>query len=246
MPRKSLLRLSLGTQVVLALILGLAVGVFLGEKAAFLKDIGRAFILLLQMTVLPYITLSLITGLGQLTYQEVKELILKAGAVLLCSWALAVAAILVIPLAFPVWESASFFSTSLVEPPETINYLQLFIPSNPFSAYANNVVPAVVIFSIAVGVALIGIEQKQDILGPLRVLNRAMGRVTQFVSKLTPLGPSTGIFSPGLTTTTSPGATVSTATSSSWPSRTTRAVLGRRPMRRRIASDVWPLARASR
>ncbi len=188
MPRKSLLRLSLGTQVVVALILGLAVGVFLGEKAAFLKDIGRAFILLLQMTVLPYITLSLITGLGQLTYQEVKELILKAGAVLLCSWGLAVAAILVIPLAFPVWESASFFSTSLVEPPGEINYLKLFIPSNPFSAYANNVVPAVVIFSIAVGVALIGIEQKQDILGPLRVLNRAMGRVTQFVSKLTPLG----------------------------------------------------------
>ncbi|PON16733.1 hypothetical protein C2W62_16855 [Candidatus Entotheonella serta] len=61
-------RLSLATQVVIALGLGLAVGMFFGELVAFLKDIGRAFILLLQMTVLPYITLSLITGLGHLKY----------------------------------------------------------------------------------------------------------------------------------------------------------------------------------
>ncbi len=181
-------RLSLGAQVVLALVLGLVVGVFFGENVAFLKDIGRAFILLLQMTVLPYITLSLITGLGQLTYQEVKELILKAGAVLVFSWGLAIAAIMVIPLAFPTWASASFFSTSLVELPGKVNYLRLFIPANPFYSYANNVVPAVVLFSIAVGVALIGIEQKHIILDPLRILNRAMARVTQFVSKLTPIG----------------------------------------------------------
>lgn len=179
---------SLGTQVLLAFVLGLGAGVFFGETVGFLKNIGKAFILLLQMTVLPYITLSLITGLGQLTYQQVKELVLKAGAVLVFSWVLAIAAILVLPLAFPVWESASFFSTSLVELPEKVNYLRLFIPANPFYSYANSVVPAVVLFSIAVGVALIGIEQKQIILDPLRILNRAMARITQFVSKLMPIG----------------------------------------------------------
>ncbi|MDH3603807.1 MAG: cation:dicarboxylase symporter family transporter, partial [Candidatus Tectomicrobia bacterium] len=128
MARAGRFHLALGTQVALALVAGLAVGLFFGEHAAFLKDIGRAFILLLQMTVLPYITLSLITGLGQLTYRDVKQIVLKAGAVLLFSWGLAIAVILIMPLAFPVWESASFFSTSLVEQPETVNYLQLFIP----------------------------------------------------------------------------------------------------------------------
>ena len=181
-------RLTLGTQVVLGLVLGLAVGIFFGEQVGFFKGIGRAFILLLQMTVLPYITLSLITGLGQLTYQQVKQLLLKAGGVLLLSWALAIAAILVMPLAFPVWESASFFSTSLVQQPEKVNYLRLFIPANPFHSFANNVVPAVVLFSIAVGLALIGIEDKSLLLDQLSVFNRAMGRVTQFVSKLMPLG----------------------------------------------------------
>jgi Na+/H+-dicarboxylate symporter/ABC-type amino acid transport substrate-binding protein len=188
MAEKKKFHFSLGTQVLLAFVLGLAMGMFFGETVGFLKNVGRAFILLLQMTVLPYITLSLITGLGQLTYQQVKELVLKAGAVLVFSWVLAIVVILVMPLAFPVWESASFFSTSLIEQPEKVNYLTLFIPANPFYSFANNIVPAVVLFSIAVGVALIGIEQKQTILDPLRILNRAMARITQFVSKLMPLG----------------------------------------------------------
>lgn len=125
-------RLNLSAQVVCGLALGVVVGIGIGERAAFLQSIGRAFILLLQMTVLPYITLSLITGLGHLNYQEVKTLVFKVGGLLLCSWMLAFGAILLLPLAFPAWESASFFSTALVEPPEVVNFLTLFIPANPF------------------------------------------------------------------------------------------------------------------
>ncbi len=47
-------RLSLATQVVIALALGLVAGIFFGELAAPLKGVGKAFILLLQMTVLPW------------------------------------------------------------------------------------------------------------------------------------------------------------------------------------------------
>ena len=188
MPSRCTFRLSLSTQVLIGLILGLLAGVIFGDLMAPLQDVGKAFILLLQMTVLPYITLSLITGLGHLTYAQVKTLALKAGAVLILLWVLALAAILVMPLAFPVWESAAFFSTSLIDKPEEVNFLTLFIPSNPFYSFANNIVPAVVLFSVTLGLALIGIEQKQAILGPLAVLNRAVTQVTTFVAKLTPIG----------------------------------------------------------
>ena len=57
--------------------------------------------------------------------------------------------------------------------------------------------------------------------------------------------PSTGIFSPERTRTRSPGTTSAIGTSTSRPSRTTRAVLGWRPISLRTASPVWPLARAS-
>jgi Na+/H+-dicarboxylate symporter/ABC-type amino acid transport substrate-binding protein len=181
-------RLSLSSQVILGLVFGIVVGICVGELAAFLHNIGKAFILLLQMTLLPYISLSLITGLGHLSYQEVKTLVLKVGGLLICSWVLAFAAILLIPFTFPTWQSASFFSTALVEPPASVNFLTLFIPSNPFYAFANNLVPAVVLFSIAVGISLIGMEQKHGLLADLTILNRAMTRVTQFVARLTPYG----------------------------------------------------------
>jgi Na+/H+-dicarboxylate symporter len=181
-------RFSLATQVVLALVLGLAAGICFGDLVGFLKGVGRAFILLLQMTVLPYIILSLITGLGHLNYQEVKNLALKVGGLLLVSWCLAFAAILVMPLAFPELESASFFSTSLLQLPEAVDFLDLFIPANPFHALSNNLVPAVVLFSVAIGIALIRIEPKQGLLENLSVLNRCMAQVTQFISRLTPIG----------------------------------------------------------
>jgi len=57
--------------------------------------------------------------------------------------------------------------------------------------------------------------------------------------------PSTATRSPGRTLTRSPTCTCSTGTSVSTPSRSTRAVAGRRAFRARMASAVWRLARAS-
>ena len=57
--------------------------------------------------------------------------------------------------------------------------------------------------------------------------------------------PSTATFSPGRTRNRSPTATSAAGTSTSVPSRKTRAVLGVRSSSRRIASDMRPLARAS-
>ncbi len=44
--------------------------------------------------------------------------VLAVAAVLLLLWAIALAAVFVFPLMFPPMESASFFSTTLVEDPQ--------------------------------------------------------------------------------------------------------------------------------
>ena len=97
------------------------------------------------------------------------------------------AVLYLLPLSFPNWESASFFSTALLEQPEPFNFLE-FIPSNPFHSMANNIVPAVVLFSIAVGLALMGIENKGALIADFDILEEALKRVTKFVARLTPLG----------------------------------------------------------
>jgi len=167
--------------------LGIACGIFFGEKVAFLQVIGDGFIKLLQMTILPYIVVSLILDLGGLTFEEAKLMAKKAGLLLLF-WAIAFAIILLVPLSFPVWESAAFFSTSLVETPQKVDFLSLYIPSNPFFSMANNIVPAVVLFTILLGVAIMGIKKKEVFLQGLATLSEALIKVTGFIVKLTPLG----------------------------------------------------------
>jgi Na+/H+-dicarboxylate symporter/ABC-type amino acid transport substrate-binding protein len=163
-------------------------GLFVGEIAAPLKVVGDAFIQLLQITVLPYITLSLITSLGRLSYQQAKTLAVKVGGLLLLLWGIALILVFTFPLAFPSWESASFFSTTLVQGVQDVDFLELYIPANPFYSLANNIVPAVVLFSVLVGVALIGIEAKDALIDNLTVLVSALSRVTHFVVRLTPIG----------------------------------------------------------
>jgi Na+/H+-dicarboxylate symporter len=58
-------------QILVGLLAGVFVGIFFGEHAAVLKVVEDGFVKLLQMTVLPYITLSIITSLGALSYDQV-------------------------------------------------------------------------------------------------------------------------------------------------------------------------------
>jgi Na+/H+-dicarboxylate symporter len=181
-------RMTFSNRILLGLGLGVVVGLFLGEYALALKWAADGFVKLLQMTVLPYVTLSIVTSLGSLTYAEARLLGLRAGAVMATLWAIAILFACLMPLTFPYLESARFFSTTLVERPTPFNFVDLYIPSNPFNSLANNVVPAVVLFSVIVGVALIGVERKQPLLDVLRTAMQAVSRATQFIVRLTPYG----------------------------------------------------------
>jgi plasmid stability protein len=60
-----------------------------------------AFVRLLQMSVLPYVTVSLIVGIGRLDPAGARRLFLRVGALVLVLWGLALAAVFLMPLAFP-------------------------------------------------------------------------------------------------------------------------------------------------
>jgi Na+/H+-dicarboxylate symporter len=179
---------SSSSRILTGLAAGVAVGVFLGERAAMFAWAADGFVKLLQMTVLPYVTLSIITSLGSLDYAQARRLGVRAGAVLAGLWAIALLFTFLLPLAFPEIESASFFSTTLLERRPPFNFVALYIPANPFHALANNVVPAVVLFSVIVGVSLIGVERKQVLLDVLRVASDAVSRATRLAVRLTPFG----------------------------------------------------------
>lgn len=186
-PRKPR-KLGIATQVFIGLGLGILVGVFFGEEVAFLKVFGDAFIGLLQITVIPYVVVALITSIGGLTLQDVKVLGVKAGSVLLVLWAVGLAVVLSSPLALPDWPSASFFSTSQLEEPKPVDFLQLYIPSNFFFALSNAIVPAIVVFSILFGLGLTTVTNKERVLDLLSTVGDALMAITGFVGRLAPYG----------------------------------------------------------
>jgi Na+/H+-dicarboxylate symporter len=176
------------TRILIGLVAGIAVGLFVGEQIVAIKWAADGFVKLLQMTVLPYVTVSIASSLGRMNYASARALGLRGGAVLLLVWAIALALAFLIPLTFPPMESATFFSTTLVERRAPFNFIELYIPSNPFNSLANNVVPAVVLFSVLVGIALIHLERKQALLDVLQAAGDALAQATRFVTKLTPYG----------------------------------------------------------
>lgn len=179
---------SLFVLVLASLLLGILTGLFFGEDAASVKVIGDAYIGLLQMSVVPYVVVSLIAGIGRLNSASSVRILTRTaiGAVVL--WLLTILTAVLVPLGYPEWDSASFFSASLTEQRQGLDFLEIYIPANPFNALSNNFVPAIVLFSIAVGLALMGIQGKSTLLDPLDRFGEAMLRISGFIVKLSPLG----------------------------------------------------------
>src|SRR5262245_44917013 len=180
--------MSFTAKILVGLGLGAGVGLFLGERAEPFRFLAEAFVRLLEMTVLPYLTVSLVAGIGSLDSRRAKSLFLRVGAITLVLWALALGLVLLMPLAFPEIQTASFFSTTLVEDRPPTDLVSLYVPSNPFHSLANGVVPGVVVFSIILGVALMGAPGKQRLLESLTVLEGALARANRFLIRLTPIG----------------------------------------------------------
>ena len=181
-------RPSLSAQVFIALGLGIFAGLFFGELIAPVKVVGDIFIGLLQMTVLPYILVSLIAGIGRLSYPDMRLLAVQGGRFVLLFWLIALAVTVGFTITLPNWESATFFSSSLVENPEQTDLVALYIPSNPFLSLSDSIVPAIVLFSLALGLAIIGVPNKGSFIENLDVVGEAIMRIAGFVARLAPIG----------------------------------------------------------
>jgi len=181
-------KMTMGTKILIGVVAGIAVGVFLGDRVGVFDVVGNIYVGLLQMTVLPYVVVSLIGKIGGLTAQQAKQLGGRAGLITLALWALSLVVVVLMPLSLPAWDAGTFFSASLVEQPRDFDFLGLYVPTNPFRSLAENVVPASVLFSILVGVALISVRTKDKLLDVLDITSQTLGNLSNFVVQLSPWG----------------------------------------------------------
>ncbi len=181
-------KLSLSTKVLIGVIVGTVTGLFFGEHVAWLSMVGDIFIGLLQMTVLPYIMISLIVNIGRLSMENAKRLIKYGLIFLLMLLGIGLIALFILPFSFPEWGSGSFYSSDFIQEAVPFDVVKLYIPANPFASMSNNVVPAVVLFSIFIGLGVMKLPNKETLLKPLDVMNTALNQVNKMIVKITPIG----------------------------------------------------------
>jgi len=181
-------KLSLSTKVLIGVFAGILFGLLLGERVGWFSVIGDVFIGLLQMTVLPYIMFSLMVNIGRLSLDTGKRLI-KSGLIFLGMLiSIGLIFLTILPLAFPDWGSGSFYSSDFIQQQIPFDFVKLYIPANPFFSLSNNIVPAVVLFSIFVGLGLIKIPNKETLLKPLDVMIAGLNQINKMIVKITPIG----------------------------------------------------------
>ncbi|WP_440053450.1 cation:dicarboxylate symporter family transporter [Pseudoalteromonas sp. T1lg65] len=171
-----------------ALILGIATGLVFGERVSFLKPIGSGFVNLMQITILPYIVVSLIVGLGKFHPDQVKNILAKAALVMVAIWSVGLAVIWCFILTLPDHDAGTFFSPALVANRPEIDFIKQYIPANPFASMAEGNVPALVIFCIALGMALISNQQKNRLLDVLEVVGQGLSVISKKIVAIFPIG----------------------------------------------------------
>lgn len=180
-------RLSLGLQMFIATFLGIFCGIFFGELCSVLGPWGTAYIMILKITTIPYLICAILHGVGKLSSTTAKSILKKGFFFITGAWAINISMIYLTVFLFPHANGIPFSSYS-TKAPATLNFASLLIPENIFSALANNVVPAIAIFGVILGIALMHLKEKQPLISILETLMEALTRITQWISRITPVG----------------------------------------------------------
>ena len=175
-------------RILVAMGFGLAIGAYTSTVFIGVDAIANAFVMLLQMTALPYIALSLIVGIGGLSPTGLSRTFKKSLLILLLLMATVLFFIFLSPIAFPDWITAEFYSVETIKVSTEFNLVNLFIPANPFHSFANGLIPSVVTFSIFMGIGLMSVHRKKHAILLLSNLQAAVANVSTIVMKFAPLG----------------------------------------------------------
>ncbi len=195
MPREFDLKLKVHTQIFIAIILGVLVGLVLGEKSSHLKLAGDMFIRLLRMIIIPLILASMVAGIVSLgDIRRLGRIGLKTLIYYMASTILAVVVGLVlvslmrpgIGVEIPAEEAVDASGT---EAPSILSIVTDIVPTNLFEAMAQDKVLSIILFSLLLGVAISSTKEKGR---PLVVLfesfNAVMMKITDWIMRLAPFG----------------------------------------------------------
>lgn len=181
-----MLKISLTKQILLAIVIGTFLGILLGPLCSVFEPIGKAYVMFIQMVVLLYIPSSIIHGLGSSRPTVARTLFKKGWIFLLFIWALVLSSVYLLNFLFPRFNiliPGSQDHTSF-----EANFLNYLVPENPLYDVVNNIVPAIAIFAIIIGLALMHLTHKEPLISFLERLNSILEQILKGITAVSPIG----------------------------------------------------------
>lgn len=181
-----MLKMSLTKQLLYAILIGSFLGILLGPLSSIFEPIGKAFVMIIEMIVLLYIPSSIIHGLGSTRPTVARALFRKGWVFLLFIWALILCSVYLMNMIFPSMNI--LFPGTEDHSTFEINFLNYLVPENPLYDIVNNIIPAIAIFAIIMGVAVMHLTYKEPLISFLERINNVMEQVLKGITKISPIG----------------------------------------------------------
>lgn len=191
---KRWMSIPLWMQILISMILGILVGLSLGDKAVLLKPIGTIFVNTIKMLIVPLVFCSLIVGVTSMQdTARMGRIGFKSFAFYLCTTSIAISIGLGVGYFLKPGDGLAMEAIASNETakaaPSLIDTLVNIVPTNPVAAMANGQILQVIIFSVALGIALVLIgEHGKPAIRLFESLAEAMYKLTDMVMKLAPYG----------------------------------------------------------
>jgi len=180
-------------RILVALILGVAVGAVFGDTAAALKPIGTLFINTIKMLIVPLIFVSLVCGvtsmkdparMGRIGFKTVILFLLTTAFAILIG--LGIGTILEPGVGVAIDNAAP---VTAKEAPSLVNILVNLVPKNPVSALATGNVLQIIVFAILLGLAInLAGEKAKPVDTLFNSLSEVMIKLTHIVMEFAPIG----------------------------------------------------------
>ena len=142
-----------------ALTLGVVLGIIFKENILFLDTVGKAYMSLIKMIVVPLVVTSLITSIVRLeNLDTLKSIGLKTFTVLLGTTGAAAFIGIIVASSLNLGQGLSFIGAENFKAREIPGFSKVLIdmlPSNPLAAIVENRIIPIVIFSMFIAIALV-------------------------------------------------------------------------------------------
>ncbi|RKI46640.1 dicarboxylate/amino acid:cation symporter [Clostridium paraputrificum] len=190
-------KVSFSVRTLIGLGLGLIFGLTLKENSLIVEPIGKIYISLIRMVVIPLVMVSIINSISNFEdSSKLKSLGIRAMGMLLGTTAIAGIVGIIFGNIFSVGKGIVFEGAENFVPKEIPSFMDVFndmLPTNPIKSMAEGQIIPVIIFALFIAFAIIMEDKKnKEKVVPFKAFINSFStilmRITRIVLRLTPFG----------------------------------------------------------